>query len=219
MATKTEGRHTAEFLLSEASGARSRENVTIKSGAGKLVSGAILAAVLLGAATSAVKAGGNTGTGTLTLDATTPVLAGAKAGVYSVRCIAAATNAGTFRVEDPDGNVIGDVEVGATFADDIKFAIADGGTDFAVGDGFDITVAVGSKKMVAHNPSGLDGSQIASAVLYAAVDATSADAAGVAIVRDAEVKKDELTYNAATDDQTKKDAVNAALASVGIIVR
>lgn len=219
MATKTEGRHTAEFLLSEANGNRSRENITIKSGAGKLVAGAILGMIAVGAATSAAKAGGNTGTGTLTLDATTPVLAGAKSGVYSVRCIAAATNGGTFRVEDPDGNVIGDVAVGGTFSDDIKFAIADGGTDFVVGDGFDITVAVGSKKYVAHAPAALDGSQIAAGVLYAAVDATSADAPAVGIVRDAEVKKDEITYHASTDDQAKKNAVNADLAKAGVIVR
>lgn len=219
MATKTEGRHTAEFLLSEANGNRSRENITIKSGAGKLVAGAILGMIAVGAATSAAKAGGNTGTGTLTLDATTPVLAGAKSGVYSVRCIVADTNGGTFRVEDPDGNVIGDVAVGGTFSDDIKFAIADGGTDFVVGDGFDITVAVGSKKYVAHTPAALDGSQIAAGVLYAAVDATSADAPAVGIVRDAEVKKDEITYHASTDDQAKKDAVNADLAKAGVIVR
>lgn len=219
MATKTEGRHTAEFLLSEANGNRSRENITIKSGAGKLVAGAILGMIAVGAATSAAKAGGNTGTGTLTLDATTPVLAGAKSGVYSVRCIVADTNGGTFRVEDPDGNVIGDVAVGGTFSDDIKFAIADGGTDFVVGDGFDITVAVGSKKYVAHTPAALDGSQIAAGVLYAAVDATSADAPAVGIVRDAEVKKDEITYHASTDDQAKKNAVNADLAKAGVIVR
>lgn len=94
-----------------------------------------------GSAASAAKSGGNTGGGTLTLDATTPVLAGAKVGVYTVRCIAAATDSGTFRVTDPDGFVIGDVAVGATFANDIKFAIADGAPDFVVGDGFDITVS------------------------------------------------------------------------------
>lgn len=102
--------------------------------------GFVTAAIGALEAASAAKAGGNTGTGTLTLDATTPVLPGAKPGVYTVRAIAAASNSGTFRVEDPDGNVIGDVAVGATFSDDVKFVIADGGTDFIVGDGFDITV-------------------------------------------------------------------------------
>ena len=34
MALKTEGRHTGEFILSEAEGTRSRENVTVTVGAG-----------------------------------------------------------------------------------------------------------------------------------------------------------------------------------------
>lgn len=92
-------------------------------------------------AASAAKAGGNTGNGTLTLDAVTPVLAGAKEGVYTVRLTAAAANGGTWTVEDPDGNVIGEVNVGQTFSDDVKFTTADGGVDFIVGDGFDITVS------------------------------------------------------------------------------
>ena len=47
-------------------------------------------AVPVGAASVAAKSGGNTGTGTLTMDATTPILAFAIAGVYAVRCIEAA---------------------------------------------------------------------------------------------------------------------------------
>lgn len=94
-------------------------------------------------AAAAAKAGGNAAnTGAITMDATTPVLTGAKPGVYTIRCIAAAANSGTFRVEDPDGFVKGDVAVGATFSDDIKFSIADGSQDFIVGEGFDVTVAI-----------------------------------------------------------------------------
>lgn len=103
-----------------------------------------LSSALAGTAEVAAKSGGNTGNGVFTIDALTPVLAGAKVGVYTVRCIAAAANGGTFRVEDPDGIVLGDVAVGATFADDIKFAIADGSADFVVGDGFDVTVSGGT---------------------------------------------------------------------------
>ena len=56
----------------------------------------------IGQASSAAKSGGNTGNGTLTMDVTTPIRTGAKAGIYTVRFIAAASNNGTFRVEDPD---------------------------------------------------------------------------------------------------------------------
>lgn len=89
-------------------------------------------------------AGANTGNGTITLDATTPILAGAKVGVYSIKCIAAAADGGTFRVSDPDGYVLGDIVMATgagAFANDIKFALADGSSDFIVGDGFKVTVA------------------------------------------------------------------------------
>jgi len=100
---------------------------------------------VVGTAAAPVFAG--TGNGAMTLDATTPVLAGAKTGSYVATCVTAATNGGTFRVEDPDGYVLGDVAVGATFADDIKFVIADGSTDFIVGDKFTIAVTTGAGRI------------------------------------------------------------------------
>lgn len=150
-----------------------QRTITLLSGQ-TLARGAVLGRVSVGAAVSAAKAGGNTGNGALTLDATTPVLAGAKAGVYAVRCIAAAANAGTFRVEGPDGDVLGDVAVGATFADDIKFVIADGGTDFVVGDGFDIAVAEADKYALSL-AAAADGSQEPVAVLAIDCDASGGD--------------------------------------------
>lgn len=42
MTVFTEGRHTAEFVVSEANGFRSRETVTVVSGQGKLEPGAVL---------------------------------------------------------------------------------------------------------------------------------------------------------------------------------
>ncbi len=82
------------------------------------------------------------GKGALTMDASTPLLTGYQFGVYKAMCIAAASNAGTFAVYDPGGVLLGTHTVaGAAFATQIKFAIADGDTDFAVGDTFTITVA------------------------------------------------------------------------------
>ena len=88
------------------------------------------------------------------LDVTTPVLPGAKAGIYTLRCIATETHGGTFRLTDPDGFLLGDFKIPAgagnsiTVDNDIKGVIADGTTDFAVADGFDITVAAGAGKYV-----------------------------------------------------------------------
>lgn len=141
--------------------------------------GAVLGKIAIGAATSAAKSGGNTGNGTLTLDATTPVLL-AKAGIYTARCIAAATNSGTFEIKDPNGSSLGEYTVGATFADQIKFVIADGTTDFVVGDGFDITVAAGSGKYVLSIAAATDGSQNPSVILAQDCDATAGDAGALA---------------------------------------
>jgi len=142
---------------------------------GILAIGTLLGKILLGTASSAAKSGGNTGQGTLTLDGTTPILANAKAGIYTVRCIAAASGGGTFRVTDPFGHVLGDVAVGATFANQIKFVIANGDPDFIVGDGFDITIAEGSGKYKAYDKDNVDGSQYPELILTEEVDATSAD--------------------------------------------
>lgn len=76
-----------------------------------------------------------------------------------------------------------------------------------------------SKKYVPHAPAANDGSQTAIAVLGARVDATAADADGVAITRLAEVKGEALIYNAATDTDAEKAAVAASLAGAQIIVR
>lgn len=221
----TEGPRAGEFIMSEAPGQRSRDNITIVSGAGVVLPGTVLGRISAALeASAAAKAGGNTGNGTFTLNGSTPVLAGAKLGVYTVRCVAAAANSGTFRVEDPDGNVIGDVVVGATFADDIMFVIADGATDFIVGDGFDVTVvadtdATNIGKYAPSPNTGTNGSQVAAAINIYEVDATSADAKVAAITRDAEVNVNCLNYAASVDDAPKRAAKSAQLANLGIITR
>jgi hypothetical protein len=186
------------------------EEIVIASGEGKLNAGTVLGRVDIGGAVAAAKASGNTGNGAITMDATTPVLAGAKQGVYAIRLVAAASNGGTFRVEDPDGNVLGDVAVGATFSDDIKFAIADGATDFVVGDGFDVTVAAGSKKFRAHDPAAKDGSQTPAGILFHTVDATSADVKTVATRRGpATINGNMLTLKTGISDADKAAALDA----------
>lgn len=224
MTTLTEGRHAAEFVMSEASRSRSRDTITILSGAGVVKAGTVLgliaAAVAAGSAVAAADAG-NTGNGVLTMDATTPVLAGAKAGVYRAVCIEPGANVGTFAVFDPDGVEIGrHVVAGAAFATQIKFTIADGATDFVAGDAFSITVAAGSLKYVpAPHAEQADDSDTPRAINLYEVDATSADVKVAAITRDAEVNGKLLTYEATVDDADKKAAKNAGLAALGIIVR
>lgn len=90
-------------------------------------------------ASVAAKSGGNVGNGTLA--SLTSAGGAVQAGVYTARCYIAATNGGTFIVSDPDGVPVGVAVVGSAFTStQIGFTIADGSADFAVGDGFDITV-------------------------------------------------------------------------------
>lgn len=215
MAEKSEGKYAGEAIVSEANGTRSREKITVLSGEGVLSAMTVLGRVLVGAGSSAAFAG-NTGNGAM---GAITVGAGAKAGVYKLVIIEPGTNAGRFQVEDPDGIVIGVGTVAAAFsAGGLSFTLADGGTDFVAGDGFDITVAAGSLKYKDFDVAGADGSQIAAGVLYDGVDATSADVDTVAFVRDCEVNKAELVFTGTPTDN-QKAAAYADLAKLGIIVR
>jgi hypothetical protein len=223
MTTLTEGVYANESFVSEAPGELSREAIIVKQGQ-NLKACAVLATIVSGTVASAAKSGGNTGNGTFVLDATSPLQLGAKLGVYTLRCIAAATNSGTFRLEDPDGTVLGDVTIPAgaggsvTLSEQIKGVITDGATDFAVGDGFDITVSALTSKEAEYNPAGTDGSQIATGILYGAVNATSADARGVAYKRHCEHNKAIVQWKAGlTAAQIAKGT--ADLARRGIILR
>jgi hypothetical protein len=216
-----DGRREGDYEISASVGAtggmRSRDQGILLSGTvGK--SGMVCGLVALGAASAAAKAGGNTGNGTITMDVTTPVLSGALAGVYRVSCIAAAANAGNFRVEKPNGDVIGEIAVGATFSDDIKFVINDGATDYVVGDAFDVTVAAGSGKYTPLNTAGNDGREVAAAILFSNVDASLADKPAVFHVRETEVHDAKLIWPAGISAPNKAAAI-AALKTKGIIVR
>lgn len=82
---------------------------------------------------------GNTGNGTITASPT--VAAGVKPGKYLITITDAATNAGFFTVEDPDGVTVDVGTVGVAFTKGgLTFTVADGSTDFAQGDQFQITV-------------------------------------------------------------------------------
>jgi hypothetical protein len=146
--------------------------VTILSGEGALVRGTVLGKILKGAIAIAATAG-NTGNG-----AAGAIALGAKAkvGAYTLKCITAATNGGTFAVFDPEGYRLDDLKVAVAY-DNGHFGvtIADGSADFIVGDSFTVTLAAGSGKYKAYDNTAVDGTGVAAAILGRAVDATSAD--------------------------------------------
>lgn len=159
------------------------DSVTI-TGSADLVRGTVLGKITIGAATSATKSGGNTGTGTLVLDVTTPTLASVDVGVYTVRCIQAVVNGGVFEVKSPSGRSLGEAIIPAgagdsvTFSDQVKFVLTDAGTDFIVGDGFDITVAAGSGSYKTSVKTATDGSQAPVAILVDQALASGGDLIG-----------------------------------------
>jgi len=207
----------ATFIVSEARGYRSREQAVVASGAGKVPNGMIMArrsSAATRGSSSAAAAGGNTGNGTLgTLTADND----AGAGVYRARFL----DADTFAVYGPGGEEVGRGAPGAAFNGPVNFTITAGGTPFAAGDGFDITVtaAAGSGEYVPYDPAGgATGADKASAILFETVDATDVAVKATFIVRDAEVQRAALAF-AGTPTNGQKDAAYAALAAAGIAFR
>lgn len=175
-----------------------------------------VASTAITATSASAVAGSNTGNGVM---GAITVSNTAKAGAYSLKFTKAVTNAGDFQLVDPNGVVVGTGSVGAAFSGGgLAFTLADGSTDFAVGDSFAITVAEGSGHYAKHDPVGIDGRDKAVAVLFDAVDATLADAEGVIIARDAEINGAEITWITGISGGNKTAGI-ASLASNGIIVR
>ncbi len=168
------------------------------------------------ATSAAAVAGTNTGNGTVGAIA---VSNAAKVGDYTLKITKASTNAGDFQVTDPDGHVVGLGTVAVAFSGGgLAFTLADGSTDFAVGDTFTITVASGSGHYAMHDPAGIDGREDAVAVLFDAVDATLANKPGVSIERMAEVNGDEITWKTGISEGDKAAGIES-LKARSVIVR
>lgn len=215
MTTKTETNHAGGFLVSEANGSRSREAITVLSGE-NLKAGHVIGRKSTAGTASGAAVAGNTGNGTI---GSVAVGKARKNGVYRLVCVEPGTNAGTFEVEDPDGNIIGTATVAVAYTGDgPAFTIADGATDFVSGDAFTVTVSGATFKYREWNPANTDGSQVAVGVLHDDVDATSADTAGVAYLRSCEVNAAELVWFSGAST-TQKNNGKDQLALSGIISR
>ena len=176
-------------------------NFTINDGATDFIVGDVFTIVVGNTAPTVV----GTGNGTISGLSLGP---DAIPGNYRVEAIDAITNSGRWKVVNPLGNeiAVGTIVAGAggtlvlSVQRQLNLTITDGGTDFAVGDFFNVAVynvgQRGKGKVVAWNPvpSTYDGRQHVAGILFAAVDASAADKSGLAIVRDAIVKADDLVY-------------------------
>ena len=211
MATFTEASTVGDVLKREWDKLYNRETVVIDTGNLKL--GQVVSKIGIGAASSAAKTGGNTGNGVM---GTVTPSQGVQAGVYRLRVTAAAANAGAFEVKDPQGDVVGTGNVGTAFSGGgLAFTLADGSTDFIVGDGFDITVAPGTGKYVAFDETGADGSDVVGGILLEDTDASSADQKAVILARGPAV----VAKSALIVGDADAELAYAGLTALGIVVR
>lgn len=181
--------------------------------------GLVVGKISLGA-TTVTKTDIGSGRGAITL-ASPASAAGTPAGDYEIIGQTAATNLGTFEVFKPDGTLDGIGTVGTAYTGAVKFTLADGSTDLAVGDVAKINVvyAAGSGKVVPLNLSAVDGSQNVAGVVMRPVNVPSgADAQVVVVERQAILLDSGLVWPSGfTDSQIA--AATVQLAALGIIVR
>lgn len=219
----TEPQHTAAFIVSLAAGNRSLKDATILAGSGAdrvLTAGQVLSKQFAGSATSAASGiGGGANTGDGTMGAVT-VGTGAKEGVYTLTITEPAVNAGTFRLEDPDGDLVATGTVAVAFsAGGLAFTLADGVTDFVAGDGFLITVTLTTEKFLAFDQDNPAPENVPAGILLA--DTTAPDGTDVqatVVVRDAEVHQGELVWPSDITAAEQALAENQ-LGGLGIVVR
>jgi len=210
----TEGQHTAEFLISEANNTRSREKVAIAQG-NVLSAGSVVGQYTSDAATSTP--GTNTGDGVM---GAITVNDKARMGDYIVTIDEAVADAGEFTVTDPLGDLVGIGTVGVLFdvGETIAFTLADGATDFIVGDTFTIAVTEVSGKYAELDPSASNGLEAAGGILYAGIDTTEQGLDATIIVRDAEVGENDLQWGDAVTAEQQVTALTE-LTALGIIAR
>lgn len=134
----TEGQHAGEFILSESGGGRSRDKLSVLSGQ-NLKAGAVVGRVNKGVGRMSVPTVVGTGNGTVGTVFGGPET---QVGNYVATCITAAANGGTFSVVNPSGKALPNAVVGTPYRSrEINFTIADGATDFIVGDSFTFVVS------------------------------------------------------------------------------
>lgn len=197
--------------------AYTREAVTVNDTAGTIAVGTVLGKYITGGTAAAVADSGNTGNGVM---GTITVTAPAKVGEYRLVITTAATNAGTFIVTDPTGRTVGAGTVAVAFSKGgLAFTLADGATDFAVGDAFTIAVS-GTYKYKRSVQTATDGTAVADAIVWEAKTvALNTDTVLVAVTRGpAGISKGGLVLDASYDLAAEKAIVYAALEAKGIQV-
>lgn len=205
------------------SGATCREVVTAYEASEKTYKpGTILGRFLSGGTAAAVAAAANTGDGAM---GAITVGAAASKGIYTLKIVAAAANAGSFTVTGPNGEFVGLGTVAVAFSGGgLSFTLADGAADFVVGDTLAITVA-GTEKYKILTATAVDGSadfagMVIGDVMGDAGDFTVAattDTTVLILARGpAKVAKESLDLDATVNTAAEKANLYAQMSAVGI---
>lgn len=193
---------------------RGQEVLLAGDGAVRTVAlGAVLGMALFGTPTS--DATGNTGNGAMS---GLGLKANAQLGDYSIECISATTDAAVFAVFDPNGKRMSDAATDVAYDNgEIAFTIADGATDFIVGDIFTVTVPVGTRKVTAIDFSAVDGSQRACGIVTLSATAPDGVDARVSVLKrgPAVINSVDLTWPSGATSGQKAQAL-AELAALDI---
>lgn len=172
----------AAFVLAEANGQRSRENVIVVQTGAEVLSGTVLAMSETIGSTASFQldaaAAGDPTIGAITVgSAATP-------GTYTGEF----TSATAYELRDPSGAVVDDGATGVAFdAGGLGFTITAGSTAAEVGDLFTIVVTPAGAKYIPYTADSADGE--AAAVLYSHLPAATGEVEAVAFVRDCEVNR------------------------------
>ena len=194
-----------------------------EAGAKTYTPGTVLGKTLVSGSAAAVAGASNTGNGTM---GSITVSAQAKIGQYILRITVASSNAGAFELLNSNGSVIGTGNVASAFVGaGLAFTLADGSTDFIVGDTFVITVTGTEKYKILENTAS-DGSAAFAGIYIGASNGLGIDTS-VAATTDttvlilergpALVAKEGLTLGASINTAAEKAALYAQMAAVGII--
>jgi hypothetical protein len=211
MPVQTETNYLGDVLKYEAPNLFSRDQATLS--AGSLALGAVVGRKA--PTVTATPGGTNTGNGVMGAVTLGPA---ALPGDYVLTCKTKATNAGVFSVVNPRGLPLPDLTVAVAYAGDhINCTLADGSTDFEVGDTFTIAVSVASE-IGEFNPAASDGLQFAAGILVEAADASAAPKETVIIARDAIVSRQALVWKTGVTAPQKAVAI-AQLKTLGILAR
>lgn len=207
------------------------ESYTLVAGDGEardVEIGTPLGKITAGGTVSAAQAAnaGNTGGGALTL-ANPAFAAGAKLGVYQITCTTGgADGTSKFRVEDPEGVVVGTATGGAAFNKAIKFTIAHATANFVEGDGFTVTLAQAGgsddNKILAWDPDATDGSEVIwgfAANAVTAADGVDNTTDGLAVRRQAILRDGGIKWPAGLTADEKSAAKLSVEERLGILIR